>query len=110
MEERIVKKLMTSIKCSKCGQNYLMRDIEILGNHENLWFLRVKCSSCYRRYLLTAVINQDRDPEAVSDLSDAELCRFGSSPLLSADDVLDMHSFLKEFNGDFSRLLGYKKV
>ena len=31
MEERIVKKLMTSVKCTGCGQKYEMRDVKILG-------------------------------------------------------------------------------
>jgi len=41
MEERIVKKLMTSVKCTSCGQKYEMRDVKILGNHEDLYFLQV---------------------------------------------------------------------
>jgi len=28
MEERIVKKLMTSVKCTSCGQNYQMHDVK----------------------------------------------------------------------------------
>ncbi len=110
MEERIVKKLMTSEKCTNCGQNYQMRNVKILGNHQDLWFLQVSCSSCNSRYLITAVINQDRNPDIVSDLTDVEFTRFKNSRMLNADDVLDMHSFLKEFDGDFSRLFGYKKV
>jgi hypothetical protein len=110
MEDRIVKKLMTSVKCSKCGQNYLASDVKVLGNHEDLWFLQVTCSSCCSRYIITAVINKDNNPEFVSDLTDTELARFKNTPSLSADDILDMHSFLKKFDGDFSKLLGYKKV
>ena len=59
MEERIVKKLMTSVKCTNCGRNYQMRDVKILGNHEDIWFLQVSCSSCHSRYLITAVIDQE---------------------------------------------------
>jgi ribosomal protein S27E len=110
MEERIVKKLMTSVKCNSCGQNYQMRDVKILGNHQDLYFLQVSCSSCHSRYLITAVINNDRNPDIVTDLTDAEFIKFRDSRTLNANDVLDMHCFLKEFNGSFSRLFGYKKV
>ena len=110
MEERIVKKLMTSIKCTGCGQNYQMRNVKILGNHEDLWFLQVTCSSCHNRYLITAVINEDENVDIVSDLTDAEFIKFKHSGTPDADDLLDMHSFLKEFNGDFSGLFGYKQV
>jgi hypothetical protein len=110
MEERVVKKLMTSVKCTDCGKNYQVRDVKILGNHEDLWFLQVSCSSCHNRYLITAVINEDGNPDMVSDLTGAELTRFKDSNTPTDDDVLDMHSFLKDFNGDFSGLFGYKKV
>jgi hypothetical protein len=109
MEERIVKKLMTSVKYPGCGQNYQMRNVKILGNHQDLWFLQVSCSSCHNGYLITAVINQDKNPEIVSDLTDAEFTKFQYSRPPNANDVLDMHSFLKDFNGDFSGLFGYQK-
>ena len=108
MEERIVKKLMTSVKCTSCGQNYQMRDVQILGNHQDLYFLQVACSSCHNRYLITAVIN-DKNPDIVSDLTDTEFTKFKLSRALHANDVLDMHSYLKEFDGDFCGLFGYKK-
>jgi len=110
MEESVVKKLMTSVKCTNCGQNYHMRDVKILGNHRDLYFLQVSCSSCNSRFLITAVINENRNQGIVSDLTDAESVRFKNSRPLNANDVLDMHSFLKDFNSDFSGLFGYKKV
>ena len=109
MEEHIVKKLMTTVKCTNCGQNYEMRDVKILGNHQDLYFLQVSCSSCHSRYLITAVINDRKNPEIVSDLTDTESIKFKDSQVPGADDVLDMHSYLKEFDGDFSGLFSYKK-
>jgi hypothetical protein len=110
MEERIVKKLMTSVKCTCCGQNYEMRDVKILGNHYRLYFLQVTCSSCHSRYLITAVINDSKNPDIISDLTDTESIRFKDFQVPGADDVLDMHSYLKEFHGDFYSLFGDKKV
>jgi DNA-directed RNA polymerase subunit RPC12/RpoP len=109
MEERIVKKLMTSVKCTSCGQNYEMRDVKILGNHQDLYFLQVSCSSCHSRFLITAVIN-DKSPDIISDLTNTEFTKFKNAGTPNADDVLDMHTYLKEFNGDFSGLFGSKKV
>lgn len=109
MEERIVKKLMTSVRCTSCGQNYEMRDVKILGNHQDLYFLQVSCSSCHSHFLITAVIN-DKSPDIISDLTNAEFTKFKNAGALNTDDVLDMHSYLKEFNGDFCGLFGSKKV
>ena len=92
------------------GTSDWIGDVKVLGNHEDLWFLQVTCSSCHGRYIVTVVINQDETVEFVSDLTDKELSRFENIHSLSADDILDMHAFLKQFDGDFSTLLGYKKV
>lgn len=110
MEERIVKKLMTSVKCSNCGQNYEMRYVKIIGNQDNLWFFQVTCSSCHSRYLIAAVITQNKYPQIISDLTEAEFSKFKSTSVLTADDVLDMHGFLSEFDGDFAKLFSSKKV
>ena len=107
MEEGIIKKLITSMKCSACGQCYEVGNIEILGHHEDLWFLSVFCPSCRNQYLVAAVVSaQERAPEIITDLTEADLVRLRDTGRLTADEVLDMHGFLKEFDGDFSQLFG----
>jgi len=107
MEERLIKRLMASMKCDSCGQHYKVYDIDVLGHREDLWFLRVLCSACHTQCLVAAVVKEGRMPEAVTDLMAAELDEFGDS-VIEADDVLNMHDFLKDFDGDFSQLFGQK--
>lgn len=107
MEERFVKKLMTSMKCDSCGQRYEVYDIEVLGHHEDLWFLRVRCSVCHIQCLVAAVIKEDRISEVVTDLTAAELDKFRGN-VIEADDVLNAYNFLKDFDGDFSTLFRQK--
>ncbi|MGB8263526.1 MAG: hypothetical protein WCF70_06470 [Dehalococcoidales bacterium] len=109
MEERIIKKLMTSVKCTSCGQNYEAHDVIILGSHEDLYFLQVTCSACHSRYMITAAVNDRKNPEIISDLTEEELTKFKNTGAPDTNDVLDMHAYLKDFNGDFSGLFGYKK-
>ena len=104
MDEGIIKNLMTSIECSSCGHSYEIDNIEVLGNYEDLWFLKISCSVCQTQYLVAAVITEEKVPEIVTDLTKAELDKFMSVGKLTADEVLDMYSFLKGFDGDFSRL------
>ena len=104
MDESSIKKMMTSAKCSGCGQRYEVDNIEILGHHDDMWFLSVYCVACRAQYLVTAVIDGEGASETVTDLSAAELEKFRDAESLKVDEVLDMHSFLKKFDGDFSRL------
>jgi len=108
VEESLIKKLLTSVKCSTCGQHYLAESIDILGHEEGLWFLSISCSSCQTQYLVAAIIEEDRAPEVITDLSEAELDRFSNMDRLTPDDMLDMHNFLKDFDGKFSQLFSQK--
>jgi len=104
VEESLVKKLVASVKCSVCGQRYEADNIDVLGHEEDLWFLRVSCPACNTHCLVAAIIREDRVPEVITDLTEAELDRFRNMDWLTPDDVLDMHDFLTDFDGDFSRL------
>ena len=106
MEDRLVKRLMASIKCGSCGQCYEAHNIEVLGHSEDTWFLRARCSSCHIQCLVVAIIKEERMPEFITDLTKAELDKFSNLDGVEADDVLNMHDFLRGFDGDFSRLFG----
>jgi len=108
VEESLIKKLVASVKCSVCGQRYKANNIDVLGHEDDLWFLSVSCPACNTQYLVAAIIREDRAPEVITDLTEAELDRFRNMDSLTPDDVLDMHSFLKDFEGDFSRLFSRK--
>ena len=105
MEEKLIKRLMTSIKCSSCGQHFEIYNIDVLGHSDELWFMRALCSSCHTHCLVAAIVKEDKITEVVTDLTGAELEKF-TGVYVAGDDVLDMHGFLKDFDGDFSRLFG----
>ena len=104
MKERLVKRLIASIKCGSCGQNYGESNIDVMGHSEDLWFLVALCPSCNTQCLVAAIIKEDSAPEIVTDLTKAELDKFRNMDMVGADDVLDMHNFLKDFDGDLPRL------
>jgi len=105
VEEGLIKKLMTSIKCGVCGQYYEVDNIDVLGHQEGLWFLKALCSACHTQCLVAAVIREERLPEIITDLTEAELGKFEDMGVLTADDVLDIHNFFKDFSGDCFQLL-----
>ena len=104
MKESLIKKLIASIKCASCGQHYDEDNIDIIEHNEELWCLRVFCSSCQAKYLVAAIIREEEKAAVITDLTEAELDKFQDLVEVGADDVLDMHKFLKDFDGDFPRL------
>lgn len=106
MDENLIRRLIATIKCGKCGLNYHVDDVKIIQQNDDMWFLKVYCPSCDTKSMVAALIK--KEPEAVSDLTDAEVAEFQSLGVVAADDVLDMHRFLDEFDGDFTRLFRKK--
>ena len=103
MEEKLIRKLMTSMKCDSCGQHYEVCDVDVLGHREDLWFLKVHCSTCHAQCLVAAVVKESRVPGAVTGLMEKGRDESGGR-VIAVDDVLKMHNFLKDFDGDFSQL------
>jgi hypothetical protein len=58
--------------------------------------------------LIAAVVQEGNITEVITDLTEAERERFDDSEVVGVDDVLEMHNFLKEFNGDFANLFSEK--
>jgi len=104
MKDDLIKEVMTLIKCSLCGHHYEADNITVLEHQEGLWFLRAFCSDCRTYCLVAAVVKGDRTPKVVTDLTQSELGRFKKAGKLEANEVLDMHNFLKDFDGDFAQL------
>ena len=104
MEEGLIKRLIASIRCGSCGQHYEEAHIDVIEHSEELWFLKVICSSCHVGCLVAAIIREDKKAEVITDLTEAELDKCRDVERVSVDDVLDMHNFLKDFDGDFPRL------
>jgi len=108
MEEKFIRKLVASMKCETCGHQYEVYDVRVLGHREDLWFLRAFCPACRAQCLVAAVIKEERGCRVVTDLAEAEKGKFRGAVTVGADDVLNMHDFLKDFDGDFARLFGRK--
>ena len=108
MDDSFIKGLLASIKCGICDQHYEVGSVDVLGHHEDLWFLRAVCPTCHTQCLMAAVVEEGRVPEVITDLTETELDKFKNVSEPTADEMLDMCNFLKDFNGDFSQLFSQK--
>jgi len=106
MDERFIRKLLSNMKCGVCGHHYEPANIKVLEHREDLWFLSVYCPGCKSQGLVAAVIREGKAPEIVTELTEVEKSKLATP--IESDDVIDMHTFLKDFSGDFSSLF-YKK-
>jgi len=92
------------MKCAKCNKHYEPGHINALGHQDNIWFFSVYCTTCQTQGLVAALVKDGKTAELITDLSKTELSKFGINSKITSDDILDMHSFLKDFDGDFEHL------
>jgi DNA-directed RNA polymerase subunit RPC12/RpoP len=108
MKEHFIKKLLSSVKCSSCGKQFGTNDINVIKHQDDTWFLNIYCPSCGKQSLVVAVIKKDKSAEIVSNTSSPEPAEHTRDSTVSVDDMLDIHNFLKNFDGDFEDLFSKK--
>ena len=102
-------------RCAVCHHSFSADAIHVLSRREDMWMMVVQCDEGQARNFVAAVLG-DGDPDeaqlALRQLSlgydDAELEALAETgdraDPVSAHDVVDMHEFLAEFDGDFQKL------
>lgn len=118
-DRQIKKKVIDRMRrCGICHHEFVPDDIKVVSRRPAVWTMVVECDECHARSFVAAML-QDGDPsearEALQHLSEERSLSIGdidgetasvieSAPSIATDDVLDMHEFLREFEGDFASL------
>jgi hypothetical protein len=110
-------------RCSVCHRHFSTDDVHIINRQPDMWTMLVECTDCHSRNFVAALMN-DGDPGearlALRRLSDTVVREISPGPAeeldpadtlpagdpIDAADVVDMHSFLGDFDGDFKQLFG----
>ncbi|RPI47327.1 MAG: hypothetical protein EHM56_14815 [Chloroflexi bacterium] len=103
-KRRLVFKLVSQLHCLDCGRAYDRDDFSLAHRWEEVWVLTSQCHHCQGRSHIVIFMHVDAAPGPGCDLTPDEAKSIEQLPVISADDVLDMHLFLSEFDGDFEEL------
>lgn len=97
----IIGQIKKKISCLKCKARYTDQDIEMIGSLENAQtFFYAVCPSCELEAVINVCIHTDHLGRTYADeMISPRLERLGDK--IESNEILDMHNFLKEFNGDF---------
>ncbi|MCX8126770.1 MAG: hypothetical protein N3E40_06520 [Dehalococcoidia bacterium] len=101
---QVIRQLISILKCTTCGRSYQETGIKVLSHKGNIWFINVRCSFCDSQNLVAAIVKEAEDHTKVTDLTPEEYTLFASRPPVNANDVLNIHYFLEDFDGDFKSL------
>jgi DNA-directed RNA polymerase subunit RPC12/RpoP len=107
-------------RCSVCHHEFATDDIHVISRKPDIWTMLVECTDCHSRNFVAAVLN-DGDPkeaqlalrklseQAIREIKEPEKPDIESEAPetgepVTAGDVIDIHEFLADFDGDFKRL------
>lgn len=110
-------------RCVVCHRDYEITDITSVQRKPGVWTLMVECEQCHSRNYIAAVTAEGNAEDAmleVRSLTQRAMGREGRSTddedeaviseapatgdPITPGDVVDMHDFLRDFDGDFSAL------
>jgi hypothetical protein len=107
-------------RCSVCHRAFDEDDVEVLSRKQDMWMMIVQCRDCQARSFVAALVGDATSTSPPGQLFDLAAAEFGfeeryeleevesidhsDDPALSIDDVIEMHEFLDDFDGDFKRL------
>lgn len=107
-----VRRIVLSVveDCVQCRQRFSLDDMRVVGRNGSLWVLAVRCPECATQSFVAAVVGEHDDGTTVEaaaiDLieeEDAFEPLIDNADPVTVDDVLDMHRFLDDFDGNFLR-------
>ena len=98
VEENLLRKLITTIKCSLCRKHYDKGNIKVMGNKEELWFFSAYCSNCKTRSLVTVIV-KDGHTIVIGGLIDETLTQ-GTSRVPCLGNIPGLGWLFKSFASD----------
>ena len=98
--------------CPVCGRSLKGCDIQVLSHEQERFHLQVTCAQCQVTFIVVLAIAggavEDVDPvEGASDsaMAHANAATEAEPDPISVDEILDVHQYLKSFQGTLKDLL-----
>jgi hypothetical protein len=94
--------------CPVCGRSLKGCDIQVLSHEEERFHIQVTCAQCQVTFIVVLAIAGGAVEEVESVETRAALASTAHEPELepiSVDEILDVHLYLKSFQGTLTDLL-----
>ncbi len=96
--KKVIEEIKSDIPCRDCGSAFNDSDIRIIGSVLTETYIIARCHACSNTTIINVVATPHRKHRKLKQ----------SPKVITQNDILDMQNFLKDFDGDFSRLFNNK--
>jgi len=91
--------------CPVCGRSLKCCDIQVLSHEEERFHLQVTCAQCQVTFIVVLAIAGGAVDEIETVETPAEEELAPSREPISVDEILDLHLYLKNFQGTLKELI-----
>lgn len=117
--QQIVRYIRKNLPCSSCDKPYHNEEIEVLSTFDDQGLFNLSCHKCTNQLLVHITIS-DQENHLKTGKTRQQIIRAHrsiaedsvkstSNAKINSNDVIDIHTFLNNFNGDFKKLFSPKK-
>lgn len=118
---QIIRYLKKTLPCNTCQASYDPQDIEVLSTFDDQGLFSLSCPKCHNQLLVHITVSDEERNLSEPKSKGTQMIRAHrsinekevehhvyNSQIISSNDVIDMHCFLGQFNGDFKQLFSNK--
>src|ERR1700730_7540472 len=91
--------------CPVCGRSLKGCEVEVLSHEEERFHLQVTCAQCQVTFIVVLAIAGGAVEEIESVESDFDLEPAPAREPITVDEIIDLHLYLKSFQGSLKELL-----
>lgn len=106
--KRFMRYMGISLECPRCGAEYQNSDIKINSYDQNSYNLTLTCHRCATAVSASIAVSGNMLPRFLQKATKQKKLYDIRKPErqgVSEKNILEMHEFLKDFDGDFTKML-----
>ena len=91
--------------CPVCGRGLKGCDVKVLSHEEERFHLQVTCAQCSVTFIVVLAIAGGAVEEIEKVVPERDLEPVAAAEPITVDEILDVHLYLKNFQGTLSELI-----
>jgi hypothetical protein len=96
--KEVIKYLKKELPCNTCNKKFTNKDISVLSCYNHDAVLHFNCTQCGNQLIVHAGLEEETTTTTKLNV------HAKSATNITKNDVIDIHNFLNQFNGDFKTL------
>lgn len=105
----VVRNIKSHVNCPQCDNSYSNDDINVISAVGEKCVIVAQCDYCKTSILITANLTPaGQEPATNPQKINTTVQSMDTKEIVTSDDVMDVHQFLKDFKGNFDEILPNK--